>query len=245
MKRLVLFFVIGWFPWPGVAGTVQREYSASSTGSWAVVSSVPSSKVWRALIVRNSTDGDVQIAFGSTDYPDFTVPEGSSMTISNPNDNGREDYSGALYIRNSTGVGGTVTFTLIDNKSKMFQISTASSASSGAATPVTLNGDVKETKYLDASSTQINDSAAAWVAVGSVTGQSISGVHVTTTIGEPLEFGLSTDACATTTRKWIVNRGEGPLVLGVTIPSGNQVCVRSLTTNDVTSGEIVLNLGAP
>lgn len=112
--------------------------------------------------------------------------------------------------------------------------------------PVLNGGSVKESRFHDAAVTNINDSGGAYVEVGGTTvlANTIIGVHVTTTIGEPLQFATTSAANCSSgiSTLFKVNRGEGPLVLGVAIPTGNRLCVRSLTSSSVTSGEIVLNL---
>lgn len=107
--------------------------------------------------------------------------------------------------------------------------------------------DVLETRFHQGSVTNINGSAGAFVALGggAALSNDIKQIHITTTMGEPLEIGVGASAGAAQ-RKFIVNRGEGPLVLKINLDSGDELWVRSLTTSGVTSGEIVLNLlGAP
>lgn len=107
--------------------------------------------------------------------------------------------------------------------------------------------DILETRFHQGSVTNINGSAGAWVALGggAALANDIKQIHMTTTMGEPLEIGVGASAGAAQ-RKFIVNRGEGPLVLKINLDSGDELWVRSLTTNGVTSGEIVVNLlGAP
>ena len=109
------------------------------------------------------------------------------------------------------------------------------------------NLDVLETRFHQGSVVNINGSAGAWVAFGggAALASAIKEIHITSTMGEPLEFGIGASAGAAA-RKLIVNRGEGPLVLKIDLDSGEELWVRSLTTTGVTSGEIVVNLlGAP
>jgi len=118
---------------------------------------------------------------------------------------------------------------------------------SSAPIVVLENLDVLETRFHQGSVTNINGSAGAWIALGggAALSNAIKKLHITITMGEPLEFGIGASAGAAA-RKFIVNRGEGPLVLQIDLDSGSELWVRSLTSSGVTSGEIVLNLlGAP
>lgn len=114
-----------------------------------------------------------------------------------------------------------------------------------ASLAVRLNGTVKEVRYHDSSAITINAVTGAWVelAGGPAFSNFTDGVHVTSTIGEPLAIGVGPSAGAAATT-FVINRGEGPLVIGDTFNPGDRVWVRSTTLNSVTSGELVMNFGA-
>lgn len=119
--------------------------------------------------------------------------------------------------------------------------------SSGSILVSAVSGmQVRATKYHDTASTNINDNAGLFVEVATVgaIGSAVTRLHITTTIGEPLDFrkGANAAAAAANPRLFVVNRGEGPLTLEVTLAATDQIWVRSLTTTNVTSGEIVMNL---
>lgn len=117
-----------------LAGTVQREFSATSTATWTAVSSIPTDRVWRSIVIRNETDGDVAIAFGITTFPDLIIPFNTDVTVTNPAlGENRTDYVGTFYVRNSTGTGGNVGFTLIDNNARQFALAKSGSNSSVGA----------------------------------------------------------------------------------------------------------------
>lgn len=223
------------------AASVQRQVTFTSTTSWQQVT-LPALPVHRVVLVENYTDGDIEVAFGSTAYADYIVKKYTNKVVSAQyvgNPSAAQELLAPMYIRNITGTGGTVYV-------KTMPAGDIGSVMRGMGDQEELlyianGGDVFETRYFDSSSTNINGSAGAFVAVGAALASSVGTVHVTTTIGEPLEFAIGPD-CTSPARKWIVNRGEGPLVMGVSIVSGQTICVRSLSTIGASSGEIVLNL---
>lgn len=105
--------------------------------------------------------------------------------------------------------------------------------------------DMLETRFHSAASVGINASSGAWVELGTPTPAAlthdIKAVELTQTIGEPLEIGTGANSGAVT-RRFVTNRGEGPLSLVDIMSSGARLWVRSLTTTAVASGEITLNL---
>jgi hypothetical protein len=102
--------------------------------------------------------------------------------------------------------------------------------------------EVVEARIHNAASTNISAAGGAWVNFESSTNLSddITMIELTATHGEPLEIGVGATA-GTVTRKFIANRGEGPLVLGVSMAAGTKLWVRSLD-GAVTSGLTTLNL---
>lgn len=250
MKKLLLALL---FPTLSFAASTPQEVTFTSTTSWVQVSALPTLPLHSVVFVDNETDGDIQVAFGATTYPDFTVKQSTSKTVDvnrTPNGIGPVlDYKAPMYVRNITGTGGSVIIKTLESGIVM----EAKAGSGGGGGSVTVSnavtttpiGRIFETRFHNAASAGINASVGAWVEVetAAALAQAITGFHITTTIGEPLEFGTGASAGAVT-RKWIVNRGEGPLVLGSSLASGTRLWVRSLTTTAVSAGEIVLNLGA-
>ena len=106
--------------------------------------------------------------------------------------------------------------------------------------------DVLETRLHEGSVTTINASGGAWVALGggAALANDIKSLQVTSTMGQPLEIGVGASAGAAQ-RKFILNRGDGPVSLKINLDSTEELWVRSLDAA-VTSGEITINLlGAP
>lgn len=52
--------------------------------------------------VINQTDGDVELYFGQTDSPDIILPKNYNLAFDN------FQVQGKIYLRNSTGTGGSV-----------------------------------------------------------------------------------------------------------------------------------------
>ncbi len=106
---------------------------------------------------------------------------------------------------------------------------------------VTANGF----RFHDSAAVQINANSGAFVEVetAAAIASTVSKIHVTTTLGEPLAFRVAANAgaAAASTNGFNVNRGEGPLVLDFSMVAGDRLWVRSLTATAVTSGEVVLN----
>ena len=89
------------------AGTAQTEFTYTSTGgTWQLVPNVSATTVFRNVMIENYTDGDIQVAFGSTTFPDFTVKDETDKFI------GTEEFFGAAYVRNLTGTGGEIVLRL-------------------------------------------------------------------------------------------------------------------------------------
>lgn len=104
---------------------------------------------------------------------------------------------------------------------------------------------VLETRFHDAASTNINDSAGAFVEIetAAALASNITVLKVNSTIGEPLAFGAGADAGAAASNIiCVLNRGEGPSDFPVSLSTGDRIWVRSLTTTSVTSGELTVNL---
>lgn len=91
--------------------SAQKEVSFTSTTSWVAVTALPSHPIHRMISIENYTDGDIEVAFGSTSFADFTIKQGCDKQISTENEkaaNFTADFSGTMSIRNSTGTGGIV-----------------------------------------------------------------------------------------------------------------------------------------
>lgn len=105
---------------------------------------------------------------------------------------------------------------------------------------------VKTTRYHDCASVGINGNAGAFVALGSgaALAQDISKIQLTSTIGEPLTIRVGVDAAAAAAASDLIvlNRGDGPVNLDVTIPSGSLLWIRSLTTVAIADGLLTANL---
>lgn len=223
------------------ASTLSQVTFTSDT-NWEPVT-IPQLPVNRVVLVENYTDGDIEVAFGSTAYADFIVKQNTDKVVSTQygaQPGAEKPMLSPMYIRNISGTGGTV-YVKILNVGE-FSVTRGGSGSSGSSIVVTPGGDTVETRYLNAATTGINNNGGAFVAVGAALTEAITTLHVTTTIGEPLEFAIGPNCASSPTRKFLANRGEGPLIIGATIPASDFICVRSLTTTAVSSGEIVLNL---
>lgn len=127
-------------------------------------------------------------------------------------------------------------------------ISPGVSLSSSPSSPIYTEANepaVIDTRNHDAAATNINAAGGSWVNVESSSAlpSDVTMVELTSTHGQPLEIGTGPNA-ATVTRKFIANRGEGPLVLGVKMNTGDLLWVRSLD-QAVTSGLTTLNLMGP
>lgn len=112
--------------------------------------------------------------------------------------------------------------------------------------PVLEDLDVLETRFHQGSVVNINGSAGAWVALGggAALSNDIKQLQVTSTMGQPLEIGIGASAGAAQ-RKFILNRGDGPVLVKINLDDGEELWVRSLDAA-VTSGELTINLlGAP
>ena len=64
----------------------------------------------RVIVVENYTDGDIEVAFGSTAYPDFVVKQTTDKVISTSYAQNQTvlELAKPMYIRNVTGTGGSV-----------------------------------------------------------------------------------------------------------------------------------------
>lgn len=102
---------------------------------------------------------------------------------------------------------------------------------------------VLETRFHQGSVTNINGSAGAWVAFGggAALANDTKKILLTSTMGEPLEFGVGASAGAAQ-RVFVINRGDGPISLELVLDSGDEIWVRSLTTSGVTSGELTMSI---
>jgi len=241
---LLALLISTWFASSARAASTPQQITFTATTSWVEVSALPQIARDNLLVIENYTDGDIEIAFKSTDYPDFIVKQNTDKIIDvtsvlNPSI-GIQIVGKPMYIRSLTGTGGPVYVRTMPVGS-VTTTGRAAGSGGGQITPVAPGGAAFQQLFLSAASTQINDNAAAWVAVGSSLTAAAQAIHVTTTIGEPLQFASGTD-CTAPSLKFYVNRGEGPLVIGVQIGSGDVLCVRSLTALDVNSGEVVVNL---
>lgn len=86
-----------------MSASVQKsDVTVVSTASWEVVAEFGTGYGFNHILVRNYTDGDVEIAFGDTTYPDMVIKEDSDVVL--------DDFYGKspVYVRNSSGTGGNV-----------------------------------------------------------------------------------------------------------------------------------------
>lgn len=107
---------------------------------------------------------------------------------------------------------------------------------------------VLETRFHDMSSVTINDSAGLFVEIGTPAGAAIAStiqrLQLSYTAGEPLCFriGANAAAAAANPNKFIINQGEGPTTLDISLLAGDRLWVRSLSATAVNTGYITLNL---
>lgn len=121
-----------------------------------------------------------------------------------------------------------------------------------SANPIPVQGvsgvQTLETRIHDCSAAGINNNAGAFVQIGAPTpadiANTISKVQISSNVGEPLCFRIGADATAAASaeNKFIVNQGEGPTTVDVSLASGDKLWVRSLTSTAISSGYITLNL---
>lgn len=102
--------------------------------------------------------------------------------------------------------------------------------------------DVKTTEFHNITSANINGSAGAFVALGSgaALGYTIKSLQISYTAGEPLQFGVGASAGAAV-KKWIINQGDGPVNLIISLSATDKLWVKSLSTTAVSAGYITVN----
>lgn len=108
---------------------------------------------------------------------------------------------------------------------------------------------VRETRFHDCASVNINDNAGAFVEVGTggyaaaIGANAILRVHVAAAFGEPITFRVAANAgaAAAAADAFILNRG-GTAEFDVLISPGDRLWVRSLTAVSITDGILTLNL---
>lgn len=119
-----------------------------------------------------------------------------------------------------------------------------------ASLPVSLTSVVvSETRWHDASSTNINATSGAYVEIGtSPAGVAVTAdrtqIWVANTTGQPLSIRKAADASAAASADDLLlpAAGEGQ-IYGVSVLSGSKLWVRSKTSTAVTSGYLILHLG--
>lgn len=111
-----------------------------------------------------------------------------------------------------------------------------------------LADDVVESRHHDCSVLNIPSSATDPVeinidnsTVGAALGSAVKKIHASATFGAPIEILIGATAGAAV-RKFVMNLGEGPLVIECSIASGSKLWVRNLNAAAVTSGVLTLNL---
>lgn len=107
--------------------------------------------------------------------------------------------------------------------------------------------DVVKAETHDMSSVAINGSGGAFVAFGSGAALSaaVKALQITYTAGEPIAFRVAADAAAAAALSndlFVINQGDGPVMVKVKIAAGGKIWVRSKSTNSISSGYITANL---
>lgn len=95
--------------------------------------------------------------------------------------------------------------------------------------------------------TTINGSGGAFVALGSGVGMAgaITRIQLSYTASEPLAFRVATsaaNAAAASNDDWVLNQGDGPVLIYKAIISGGKIWVRSKSTNSISTGYVSANL---
>lgn len=103
--------------------------------------------------------------------------------------------------------------------------------------------DLKDTKFHDCAVTNIPALSGTPVEIDVAVPVStpIKELQVTCTFGEPIEI-LTGTSLLTATRKFILNLGDGPIVMPCKLSVGDHLYVRTLSANAVTSGVLSINL---
>lgn len=78
--------------------TVKREWTFNTSTSWEQVLDIGNAKIFKHAMVDNFGNVEIEIAFGSTDFPDFTVPGKSSKAIDD------DLFVGKVYARRVGGL---------------------------------------------------------------------------------------------------------------------------------------------
>lgn len=79
----------------------KSEVEVTPTGSWAQVTEFGSDYRFKGIAVKNYTDGDLEIAFVSTNYADIVVKENSDVVYE------FIDEKSPVYVRRVGGASGT------------------------------------------------------------------------------------------------------------------------------------------
>lgn len=105
--------------------------------------------------------------------------------------------------------------------------------------------DIVHTEFHDLSSTNMNGSAGAFVALGTGVAMpsNVKSVRLSSSTGTPftVRVAASAGAAASASNKIVVNRGEDTLTVNVKLTAGDKLWIRSLVTTGATSGIITVN----
>lgn len=104
-----------------------------------------------------------------------------------------------------------------------------------------------DTRHHDMTLTGLNAAGGALVEMrvdNSTTGTGLAAavkkIHISSTIGEPIEIRTGANSGAST-RRAVLNLGDGPLFLECIITSGHGVYLRSMSSNAITEGVLTIN----
>lgn len=106
---------------------------------------------------------------------------------------------------------------------------------------------VQQTEFHSAVSTTINNSSGAFVAFGDGLAlvAAISKMQLTSTMSEPLAFRVAASAAAAaglSADTFVLNQGDGPVLINVSIALAAKIWVRSKSGNAVSAGYLTANL---
>jgi hypothetical protein len=76
----------------------QREWTFNCSTTWTQVLDIGNAKTFKHALVDNFGNVEIEIAFCSTDFPDFTVPGKSSKSIDD------DLFLGKVYARRVGGL---------------------------------------------------------------------------------------------------------------------------------------------
>lgn len=116
------------------------------------------------------------------------------------------------------------------------------------AMAASLADDIITTRHHDCSVTNIPSSAGIAEEIrvdnattGAALAAAVKKIHASATFGAAIEIMVGASAGAAT-RKFIMNLGEGPLIIECAIASGQRIYVRNLAASAVSTGILTLNL---